>query len=1511
MTKKLKKKMRKIAKRILSQLNLYQPKNKSSQKIPFEEIGSSWKDADKPVAFMFGFNPWKREHISNVFPEYRTAFVFGSADLDRLRPYFPKNRNMVFIVWGYKEPDEIREYAKKKGIKLIRTEDGFVRSVGLGAGHSLPMSIVTDEKGLYFDSRGPSDLEAMLQTYKFQENPDLLEKAKASMEKLIQANVSKYNHVAPTDIEKIYGAKMKKRILVIGQVEEDASIQYGCDREITNNDLVWAAFNENPNAEIIYKPHPDVLTGHRKKVSNPKDVEHIAKVITVPLSLTDTLQTIDHVYTITSLSGFEALMRGIPVTCFGMPFYAGWGLTDDRQVNHRRNRKLTVEELFAGAYLMYPRYISLQTKELIGCEQAIDELVKQIQRDRLQKDLEYKQKILKMKNKKKKPFEEVGVNWEEDTDSKKPIAYMFGFNPWKREHISRMFPEYRTAFTFGKTSLKKLFPYIIDETNIVFIVWGYKESDEIREYAKEKGIKLIRTEDGFVRSLGLGAGHSLPMSIVADEKGLYFDSRGPSDLEEILQTYDFRKRPDLLEQAKTNMDKLIQTGVSKYNHVGPAKVKKIYGEKTKKRVLVIGQVEEDASIQYGCDREITNNDLVWAAYRENPDAEIIYKPHPDVLTGHRDKLSNPNDVTHIAKVIKEPLGLVDALETIDHVYTITSLAGFEALMRGIKVTCFGMPFYAGWGLTDDRQVNTRRTRKLTLEELFAGSYLLYPRYISLQMNELIDCEQAIDELAEEVKLDRLQKEEEYKRKIVKKKNKKKKPFVEVGENWEESASDKPIAYMIGFNPWKREHISRFFPEYRTAFTFGKTDLEKLLPYIIDDSNFVFIVWGFKESDEIREYAEEHGIKLIRTEDGFVRSLGLGAGHSLPMSIVADEQTLYFDSRGSSHLEHILQTYDFKSRPELLETARRNLDKLVHTGISKYNHVGPTNIEKIYGKKTKKRILVIGQVEEDASIQYGCNREITNNDLVGAAYKENPDAEIIYKPHPDVLTGHRNMVSDPMAVAHISKVVTEPLSLVDSLKTIDHVYTITSLSGFEALIRGISVTCFGSPFYAGWGLTDDRQPNDRRTRTLTMEELFAGAYLLYPRYISLETNQLIDCDRTIDELLSTKIDHLMGKVQENRTEAGIADLEQLIQKAIQLDVNVQEHYLKLAQLAELKHAYQESINYYETVLDMCKDQTLKADVCYKITDLKINIGDFYRVKDYLYTAMNATDHHNSLVLLVKYIWENEGLTEECLQLAERLEMKLDSLSAEEVILLAAIRNDAGLYHQALQLVEKAVAMDSKVMKNCRYLALVAMLDYRMPEFIPNSDIENEYYNRLTYFEGTFEQMVRDADGDICIVGNHPSAEDACKGEWVNSRELVIRINDYSIDFPLSQDYGTKTDIWIKEPAYDQSYRRNVNDFDLVVISGPNIEHTNENGVDLFIDFLDAEKPVQTIPHPVYTELAGKLDAKPSTELLVLYWIYKIQGPIQRDNIIGFSNDEAKEMSVLENIIFQDYLEPVTT
>ncbi len=332
-------------------------------------------------------------------------------------------------------------------------------------------------------------------------------------------------------------------------------------------------------------------------------------------------------------------------------------------------------------------------------------------------------------------FEDIGGRIDEATGvgaGRRTPTFAFHFQAWKRPIFERYFPERHFVFVpmyiSEREFREKWVPRILGEDQPEILVWNMGLPVGLRDFAEENGIRLFLVEDGFLRSLEPNASRTPPLSLTFDSGALYFDSRAPSDLERLLSSHDFNGDQVLLQRACDGIRQLLETGISKYNGDTGADVHALYGEKTGKRVLVVGQVEDDASILYGCDRPFTNNDLVRLAARENPGAQIIYKPHPDVLNGVRLAQSRPADVAHLCTIIDRPLAMARAFESVDHVYTITSLAGFEAVLRGLKVTVVGSPFYAGWGLTDDRQPNARRGRALSVEALFAAAYLLYPRY---------------------------------------------------------------------------------------------------------------------------------------------------------------------------------------------------------------------------------------------------------------------------------------------------------------------------------------------------------------------------------------------------------------------------------------------------------------------------------------------------------------------------------------------------------------------------------------------------------------------------------------------------------------------------------------------------------------------------------------------------------------------------------------------------------------
>jgi capsular polysaccharide export protein len=225
-----------------------------------------------------------------------------------------------------------------------------------------------------------------------------------------------------------------------------------------------------------------------------------------------------------------------------------------------------------------------------------------------------------------------------------------------------------------------------------------------------------------------------------DSRGIYFDPTTQSDLEYILQTYEFDE--ELLQRARNLKNYLIENKLSKYNiHQD----KDLSFDTHKKIVLVIGQVEDDASIKYGGDG-MSNLELIQKVYEKKSDEYIIYKPHPDVEAGNRKGKIDRDIVLGYVDEIVDDVSLPSLLDVCDEVHTITSLSGFEALLREKRVYTYGMPFYASWGLTIDEKECGRRDRRISLLELIAATYILYPRYISPITGKFCEVEVLVFEL---------------------------------------------------------------------------------------------------------------------------------------------------------------------------------------------------------------------------------------------------------------------------------------------------------------------------------------------------------------------------------------------------------------------------------------------------------------------------------------------------------------------------------------------------------------------------------------------------------------------------------------------------------------------------------------------------------------------------------------------------------------------------------------------
>ena len=620
-------------------------------------------------------------YVSGGFLSRRLRRIAALSGVD-LRPGWPRAGEHV-AAWGHAGTAARAErLAARAGAPILRFEDAFLRSLRPGREGEPPLGLLIDRQGCHFDARQPSELETLLATHPFDDG-HLIASARAAMDEMTRAGVTKYAatlEAAPPP---------PGYVLVIDQTRGDASIALGGASEATFREMLLIAREEHPRTRIVIKTHPETAAGHRPGHYGPGDAVHGTELEARALSPASLLEGAIAVYTVSSQMGFEAILHGHRPVVFGQPFYAGWGLTDDRQPLDRRTRALTRVQLFAGAMCLYPKWYDPHADALCG-------------------PLE----VVRLLEARARAWREDRAGWSAP-----------GMRLWKRAHL-RPFLSRRVTFRPDP-----------DRRPLVWGAAGLHAGDP------PAPADAVRLEDGFLRSRGLGAELVPPLSLVLDAQGLYYDPTRPSGLERAVIAAAALP-PQALHRARLLRERIVAAGLSKYNLAAADLAREL--PEGRRIVLVAGQVADDASVTLGASGG-TNAALLAAARTAQPDAFLIYKPHPDVEAGLREGAIDATDADLVARDAA-PLPLIGAAHA---VWTMTSLIGFEALLREVPVTCLGAPFYAGWGLTDDRAPvpARRRAARPSLDALVHAALIAYPRYFDSVTRTACPPEVALERLA--------------------------------------------------------------------------------------------------------------------------------------------------------------------------------------------------------------------------------------------------------------------------------------------------------------------------------------------------------------------------------------------------------------------------------------------------------------------------------------------------------------------------------------------------------------------------------------------------------------------------------------------------------------------------------------------------------------------------------------------------------------------------------------------
>ncbi|WP_341212225.1 capsular polysaccharide biosynthesis protein [uncultured Limimaricola sp.] len=577
--------------------------------------------------------------------------------------------------------------------------------------------------------------------------------------------------------------------------------------------------------------------------------------------------------------------------------------------------------------------------------------------------------------------------------------------------------------------------------------------------AERRGARIVRIEDAFLRSVLPGRAGAPPLGLLIDHAGAHFDPARASDLEILLATHPLDDTA-LLDRARDGMARIRAAELSKYSGFDPEGPVPEPGY-----VLVIDQTAGDAAVRASRGDRNSFLEMLFEAREAHPGARILIKTHPETQQGFRAGHFREADLGPEISFCDAPVSPWRLLEGAIAVHAFSSQMGFEAILAGHRPVIHGQPFYAGWGLTEDRAPVDRRQRRLTRAQIFTAAMILYPHWHDPHMDRACSFERALDSFEAETRA------------------------------WRE---DRMGWVASGMRLWKRRHLQQGFGTQRAVRFVDPPDRAAM---VAERQGRRLMVWGDRAGPE----------GAVRIEDGFLRSRGLGAALVPPASLGLDDLGLHYDPSHESRMERLIAASE-----ALPEADRRRAERLVArlraAGVSKYNLAGTAPPDLPAGH----RILVPGQVEDDAAIRLGAGAVRSNLGLLETVRAANPDAVILYKPHPDIEAGLRpGAVPEPLRYADAILIRVDAL---EALEAVDEVWTMTSGIGFEALLRGLPVTCLGTPFYAGWGLTRDLGPPcPRRRARPDLLGLAHAALIAWPRYFDPVTGRPCPPELALDRL----------------------------------------------------------------------------------------------------------------------------------------------------------------------------------------------------------------------------------------------------------------------------------------------------------------------------------------------------------------------------------------------------------
>jgi capsular polysaccharide export protein len=281
------------------------------------------------------------------------------------------------VSWGGRIPAKTAmAVARARRLPHWHLEDGFLRSVGLGKDGDAPVSIIADDLALPVDGGKASRLELLIAAAAGGGHDAFGPRIR---ERMVEHRLSKYNNLPHR--QPAIEPSSRRRILLVDQVLGDVSVSRALGSRRSFDRMLDDALASG--AQCVVRTHPDVMAGHRKGYLTERAASTPGVILLADkVSVASILDVVGEVWTVSSQVGFDALLRGIPVRCYAVPFYAGWGLTEDRvgpraefALARRAVARPTADQLTAAVLGLYPSYRNPADWKPMDVFAAIDLLV--------------------------------------------------------------------------------------------------------------------------------------------------------------------------------------------------------------------------------------------------------------------------------------------------------------------------------------------------------------------------------------------------------------------------------------------------------------------------------------------------------------------------------------------------------------------------------------------------------------------------------------------------------------------------------------------------------------------------------------------------------------------------------------------------------------------------------------------------------------------------------------------------------------------------------------------------------------------------------------------------------------------------------------------------------------------------------------------------------------------------------------------------------------------------------